>query len=149
MREVVSLTHKKLICLYSFAFLTCTWIKVFLQKWEKSLAEMALGWAKVCSWEHGQPENVSPYEELGQNLYVSTGKTLDINDAITSWHNEITDYNFKDNTCAEGKMCGHYTQVVWDDTDVIGCAHFVCDKVTEIDPPLKDAIYIVCNYGPP
>ena len=45
---------------------TCTFV---LQVWDQSLAEMALGWAKECKWELGQPENISPYPELGQNLH--------------------------------------------------------------------------------
>lgn len=113
--------------------------------WDDSLAEMALGWAKKCSWEHGQPENTSPYKQLGQNLYVATHE-LDIDDAVFQWHDEIKDYDFDSNACSA--VCGHYTQVVWDDTDVIGCAHYLCDVVEGIDPPLKDGQYVVCNYGP-
>ena len=40
-----------------------------LQKWDESLSDMALAWAKECNWELGQPENISPYPELGQNLH--------------------------------------------------------------------------------
>ena len=109
---------------------------------------MALGWAKECKWEHGQPENISPYDQLGQNLYASTIDHLDIREAITLWYDEIVDYNFEDNTCPSNKICGHYTQVVWDDTDVIGCAHFRCNQLNVIQPPLANALYVFCNYGP-
>ena len=147
MREVVSITHTNICFVYFHNHIP--YIKVLLQKWDKSLAEMALVWAKGCSWKHGQPENVSPYEKLGQNLYCSTEPELNIYDAITLWYDEIIDYNFEDDTCAPAMMCGHYTQVMWDDTDVIGCAHFTCDRMTDINPPLQDAVYVVCNYGPP
>ena len=96
-------------------------------------------------WEHGQPRNISSYPQLGQNLYVSTG-SLDISDAVFQWHDEIKDYDFDKNKCSA--VCGHYTQVVWDDTDVIGCANFLCSEVSGLDPPLEDAQYVVCNYGP-
>ena len=147
MREVVSITRINIY--FAFIHNHIPYIKVLLQKWDKSLAEMALVWAKGCSWKHGQPENVSPYEKLGQNLYCSTEPELNIYDAITLWYDEIIDYNFEDDTCAPAMMCGHYTQVMWDDTDVIGCAHFTCDRMTDINPPLQDAVYVVCNYGPP
>src|SRR5262245_40133989 len=37
-------------------------------------------------------------------------------EAVTSWVAEKADYTYAGNTCREGAVCGHYTQVVWRDT---------------------------------
>ena len=53
---------------------------------------------------------------MGQNLassWSSTG-TYDAAAHVTPWVNEKTNYDYTySNTCAG--VCGHYTQVVWDD----------------------------------
>jgi len=40
-----------------------------------------------------------------------------------------------------GKVCGHYTQVVWSTTSRVGCARHEC-------PALTYRLTIVCDYGP-
>ena len=110
------------------------------------MADMALEWAEGCHYEHGQPNNTSEYDPIGQNLYITTGN-LNVERAITAWYVEINDYTFETRTCAEGAVCGHYTQLVWDNTDVIGCAHTFCATLTGIDD-FDGSNYVVCNYGP-
>ena len=43
--------------------------------------------------------------------------------------------------CAAGKVCGHYTQVVWRDSTAIGCARVDCNN--------GGGVFITCNYNPP
>jgi len=38
------------------------------------------------------------------------------------WADEEKCYDYDSNTCAEGHMCGHYTQIVWSTTRKLGCA---------------------------
>jgi len=57
-----------------------------------------------------------------------------------SWGGEKQHYDHASNTCAGGKMCGHYTQVVWKTTREIGCAKAVCSDHAQI---------WVCHYAPP
>jgi pathogenesis-related protein 1 len=59
---------------------------------------------------------------------------------VDAWGSEKKDYNRASNTCARGKMCGHYTQVVWRTTTDIGCARAVCSDQSQV---------WVCNYAPP
>ncbi|XP_021853409.2 pathogenesis-related protein 1B-like [Spinacia oleracea] len=57
-------------------------------------------------------------------------------DAVNQWVAEKKNYDHRSNTCAKGKECKHYKQVVWRDTSQIGCASIVC----------KDSSFIVCEY---
>nr|CAD1819851.1 unnamed protein product [Ananas comosus var. bracteatus] len=61
-------------------------------------------------------------------------------DAVNSWVSENQYYDHATNTCAQGQECGHYTQVVWRDSTMIGCARVVCNN---------GGIFITCNYYPP
>lgn len=62
---------------------------------------------------------------------------------IQAWADEVVDYNYKKNTCAKDKLCGHYTQIVWRDTREVGCA-----KKNYTDGRWKGVIW-VCRYSPP
>ncbi|PON86806.1 Cysteine-rich secretory protein, allergen V5/Tpx-1-related [Trema orientale] len=50
-------------------------------------------------------------------------------------------YNYSSNSCAAGKVCGHYTQVVWRNSVRLGCAKVRCNNNT--------GTFITCNYDPP
>ena len=110
---------------------------------------MALTWAKECNWELGQPENISPYAELSQNRHLWVRDELDIDSAVAAWWDERKTYSFADNTCMEGRTCDGYKQLMWDDTDVVGCGYFLCDHVTGIQPEVNNVYYHVCYYAPP
>ncbi|KAG4114361.1 hypothetical protein ERO13_D12G041532v2 [Gossypium hirsutum] len=55
------------------------------------------------------------------------------------WVNEKANYNYNSNRCAAGKVCGHYTQVVWRNSVHLGCAKVKCNN---------GGTFIVCNYSP-
>ncbi|CAH8369080.1 unnamed protein product [Eruca vesicaria subsp. sativa] len=61
-------------------------------------------------------------------------------DAVAMWVNEQFDYDYSSNTCASGKVCGHYTQVVWRTTEKLGCARVTCNN---------GQILVICSYDPP
>ena len=43
---------------------------------------------------------------------------------------------------------GHFTQIVWKNSNEVGCATVVCNSLGNVDSstPLP---FTVCNYGPP
>lgn len=59
---------------------------------------------------------------------------------IRRWCDEKRDYNYARNTCKKGKACGHYTQVVWEETTRVGCGIAISKDGTKY--------ILVCNYGP-
>ena len=61
--------------------------------------------------------------------------------ATNAWYNEKADYTLATNSCASGKVCGHYTQVVWKNSTKLGCAGVIC--------PNNGGIIYGCNYNPP
>ena len=84
-----------------------------LQKWSPYLASMAADWADGCQWKHGQPsrdKDTMPFNPVGQNLYLTSLNTINLNQAIQAWYDEISVYDYDTLSCS-GPMCGHYTQV--------------------------------------
>jgi pathogenesis-related protein 1 len=72
-------------------------------------------WASALTWSDGR-------KELQK---VSPGQVVD------SWSSEKADYNYATNSCTPGKMCGHYTQVVWRTTRTVGCAMAICEDTRQ------------------
>ena len=56
------------------------------------------------------------------------------------WVAEKNDYDYPSNTCAAGKVCGHYTQVVWRNSVNLGCGRVQC---------ANGWAYVICSYDPP
>tara|TARA_R110002124_G_C8974716_1_gene515859 strand:- start:59 stop:964 length:906 start_codon:yes stop_codon:yes gene_type:complete len=60
---------------------------------------------------------------------------------INAWGtNEKPNFNPATRKCYEGKICGHYTQVVWRATTKVGCG---------IGINANGKYVLVCNYDPP
>jgi pathogenesis-related protein 1 len=70
-----------------------------------------------------------------------------VDDAVASWVAESKDYDHSHNRCAKGKVCGHYTQVVWRHTRRVGCAVASCTGGSPFRA--NDWTLVVCNYDPP
>ncbi len=45
------------------------------------------------------------------------------------------------NTCQNGQVCGHYTQLVWANSNRVGCARVTC-------PSMTYKYNILCDYAP-
>ncbi|KAG0615122.1 hypothetical protein M758_5G016200 [Ceratodon purpureus] len=108
--------------------------------WSSDLADYALAYAQTqasqclpLTHSHGQ---------YGENLFWGSAKDPEWTalDAVTAWTDEVAYYDYATNSCTPGQMCGHYTQVVWNTTTQVGCAHVKCND---------DADYIICSYDPP
>lgn len=108
-------------------------------EWSEELAAYARRYGEKqrdqhqCAMVHSQ----GPY---GENLFWGYGKRYAPADAVRSWENEGHDYHYESNSCTPGKVCGHYTQVVWADTKRVGCASIACHD---------GATFIICSYDPP
>lgn len=115
--------------------------------WDDSLAAYAHVWGtdlvekNNCTMEHRPQDNSSPCNQVhGENLAWNSGYQETPKGVTDRWASEVSDYNYDDNSCVAGKMCGHYTQVVWRDTLRVGCAMIACPGSAEM---------WVCNYDPP
>ncbi|KAK7884739.1 hypothetical protein WMY93_027862 [Mugilogobius chulae] len=110
-------------------------------RWDGNLKLVAEGYAAKCVWNHN-PE----LEDTGENLFAGTGE-LDLERALEKWFLERMDYNYYNNSCEEDKMCGHYTQMVWADTQQVGCAVHLCAQMEGLDWT-EPSNFLVCNYFP-
>ncbi|XP_022762227.1 pathogenesis-related protein 1-like [Durio zibethinus] len=104
--------------------------------WDNNVAAYAENYANQRIGDCNLVHSSGPY---GENLAWSSGD-LSGTDAVTMWVNEKADYDYNSNTCAPGKVCGHYTQVVWSKSVRLGCAKVRCNN---------GGTFIGCNYDPP
>ncbi|XP_024979355.1 pathogenesis-related protein PR-1 type-like [Cynara cardunculus var. scolymus] len=106
--------------------------------WDSRVASFAQNYANQrqgdCQLIHSQNR---PY---GENLAGGSGFELTGVGAVNLWVGEKADYDYNSNTCAPGKVCGHYTQVVWRKSVRLGCARVKCNN---------GAWFVTCNYDPP
>lgn len=113
--------------------------------WSQELAQSAEDWADTlanrgCVLEHSG-------NQYGETIYYSrkygphqTARTPD--EVMQGFLAEAPLYTYETNSCKEGEICGHYTQIMWADTQRVGCAKSLClsDERKEI---------WVCHYDPP
>ncbi len=95
--------------------------------WSAALADDA------CSMYHSEGS-------WGENLYW-TSATATEERVVEAWASEEPFYHYDSNTCDEGEQCGHYTQIVWDSTERVGCGAARC--------PDDGGEMWTCRYDPP
>ena len=128
-------------------------------KWDTRLEKVAQAYADKCDYSHNTQrvkQTNGTFLYVGENVwYSATARSTirtDVGLATSAWHQEVMDYNLSSNRCRPGRVCGQYTQVVWDKSTSIGCGAKVCPNGITINDPFRNrfptAFIIVCNYGP-
>jgi pathogenesis-related protein 1 len=107
-------------------------------KWSPALAGYAQKWADhlaggACRMEHRSDS------QYGENLFQGTAGHFTGLDAAKNWESEKKSYKGTLLTASMIKPVGHYTQMVWRDTRMLGCGEATCNKM----------LIVVCNYDPP
>ncbi len=120
--------------------------------WSNTLAATAQEWANFlaspkggCRLEH-RPRKGKHARPFGENLYQAFSSPkppqLSPKEVVDAWGGESENYDANTHTCSPGKVCGHYTQMVWRDTRFVGCGMTACQTNN------FHAIIWVCNYDP-
>ncbi|GAB4838371.1 hypothetical protein Ancab_027905 [Ancistrocladus abbreviatus] len=104
--------------------------------WDDNLATYAQNYANQRQSDCALTHSGGPY---GENLAEGSGFDFTGVDAVNLWVGEKAYYDHDSNSCAAGKVCGHYTQVVWRNSVHLGCARTQC---------LNGAWFIICSYDP-
>ena len=102
--------------------------------WDCKLASMAQEWASRGVFEHRE----TPY---GENIFVGASPSSTMNSMVGMWLAEKPFWDNKAGSCATGKTCGHYTQIVWKATTKVGCG-------LNRNATGKWKVMFVCNYDP-
>ncbi|KAM7541678.1 hypothetical protein Aperf_G00000019543 [Anoplocephala perfoliata] len=77
------------------------------------LEKLAADWVERCLYEHPNPATFPEYRGVGQNLAIIGGRKPMMQELAEKWHDEYRDFKYEDNSCASGKVCGHYTQLIY------------------------------------
>ena len=112
--------------------------------WDATVAEVAQKWADNCKFEHNPNRG-----NAGENIAAATPDSLTTKGAVKGWVDEVKDYDYAKNTCAAGKVCGHYTQVVWRNSSRLGCGVKRCTTGSPFGGAGGAWDLWVCNYAPP
>lgn len=119
-------------------------IGVSALQWSPELAlSAARGAAKLkargCVLDHtgsGYGENVYYSRKYGSEQTPRTPQEV-----MQAFMVEKKFYDPDSNTCDDGKICGHYTQIVWENSTEVGCAKRLC--ITDE----REEVW-VCQYDP-
>lgn len=121
--------------------------------WGESAAATAQAWADGCAYAHNpRLRELS----LGENIAATAPPgRRSATEIVGLWASEAPFYDLASNTCDaanpanEAGTCGHYTQLVWRATTVVGCAKRTCTTGSPFGADFPDWDYWVCDYAPP
>ncbi|CAO2831822.1 unnamed protein product [Amaranthus hypochondriacus] len=105
--------------------------------WDDRVAAFAQSWANQrindCRLVH------SNNDQFGENIFWGSGD-YSAAFALQTWIDERKYYDYGSNSCGGGQDCGHYTQIVWRQSQRLGCARVKCND---------GGVFVTCNYDPP
>jgi len=115
--------------------------------YDANLANLAKTHSERCVWEHSGAG--------GENLYAYSrfinDPGLNVNRAVDLWSDEYKNYNYDSNKSHNGKVIGHYTQVVWDDSTRVGCGIASCSPLytSQGEVLFSNSTVLTCRYKQP
>jgi len=120
--------------------------------WSDELEAIAQRWSDQCTFGHDSSRNTLDGTYVGQNAYYSATSLQQseaeaqaaTTGAADAWYDEVTNPGFDSqsiNPFVFSYGAGHYTQVVWADTEELGCG-----MVHYTESPWYKTL-VVCNYG--
>lgn len=109
--------------------------------WSPTLATQAKSYAETL--KALDPPDPMPHKVAGENL-AWTRPNLDWNYAMSSWVKEADNYKYEkfSTGLTNGKITGHYTQMIWANTKQVGCG-------VSSGPSKSGKYFYVCRYSPP
>lgn len=107
--------------------------------WSNELAQYAQKWADKLAAQGC--DLVHSGGKYGENIYWYSDKVDNPKQAVDAWASEQKFYDHDRQVCrGSWDKCGHYTQLIWENTTQVGCAKATCENGAEI---------WVCSYNPP
>jgi pathogenesis-related protein 1 len=121
--------------------------------WSDTVAARAQAYADGCVYAH----DVNALRALGygENLAAAAPPgSLTTAQVVGLWASEAPYYHYDTNTCDAANAantahtCGHYTQLVWRGTTVVGCGVQACTRNSPFQGFSTWQLW-VCDYAPP
>ncbi|XP_010943935.1 pathogenesis-related protein PRB1-2 [Elaeis guineensis] len=109
-------------------------VRVPRMSWNQTLASYS---QRYASQHVRDCRPIPPSGPYGWNIYIGTRGRDTPSAAVASWMSEKQYYRCPSNTCAAGRTCSHYTQVVWSTSTQLGCARMRCNNGN---------YFIMCSY---
>ncbi|XP_075719942.1 cysteine-rich venom protein tigrin-like [Rhinoderma darwinii] len=110
--------------------------------WNNEAAENAKKWAQKCTFEHSDSSQRQITEcGCGENLYMAS-YAASWEEAIGAFYDEHNDFIFGEGKKKPDSVVGHYTQLVWYNSRLVGCA------ISECTGGIYKYFY-VCQHCPP
>ena len=111
--------------------------------WDSDLEKISKDFSNKCIVAHNPDRHrlAKNYDWVGENIAWGTGSCGDkdcgdVYEGVKRWFSESNSYNFLTGQCS-GK-CTLYTQMVWWESNKLGCGAKKCG----------DRTILVCNYAP-
>ncbi len=119
--------------------------------WNCKLADYAQRWVNKDLWAHSSNQDrnqIIPGSPSGENIAAAAPATQPIATiGPLDWLSEKKFWDPKAGQCKAGKVCTHYTQVVWQKTTQIGCG--VNRKSSAMGSQWsQNSLYLSCVYNP-
>ncbi|KAI6216030.1 Protein lon-1 [Aphelenchoides besseyi] len=107
--------------------------------WSDELAASAQRHANRCDFRHSRDR-----VNVGENIWAAPYSNY--SDAIVRWFDEVNNPRCG---CSQGykHCCGHYIQVVWARTNLVGCGYARCRDVWGVLGRGHQNVF-VCHYNP-
>jgi len=112
-------------------------------RWSPTVAASAQAYADDLANSGFFGHDNSNIGTYGENLYAASYKA-NYGNAVDAWEKEEPYYDYNSNSCQAGKVCGHYTQIIWKKSTEIGCGIAIYQRGAK-----KGWTVVVCRYNPP
>ncbi|KAK9687688.1 Cysteine-rich secretory protein family [Popillia japonica] len=126
-------------------------------RWDEKLARTAQHAADKCIFDHTVYVDARWDDKCGQSLYraekpfITQFHKYDYNwtRVIEHWYLEVHNYTYGPIRNEDNNLTGHYTQLVWADTELVGCGYVAYENENGTITNNDVALLHVCHYGPP
>ena len=111
--------------------------------WDTTLEEEAAIWALDLA-DTGCTASSSDDPLYGEIVFDTVVSHTE-EDVFDIWMSEENNYDVIDYTCDPNTSCDRFTQIMWFETERVGCAQAICDRdlgavwVCKYDPPGNEA----------
>eukprot|EP00897_Mesotaenium_endlicherianum_P008308 jgi/Mesen1/7505/ME000039S06717 len=124
-----------------------TYLAGYAQQWANAEAKIACGTRDV-NGQFGTTLKYRPGNKWGENIFFGWYNAKDAYkpvDVANFWASQSQYYNYKSNSCAKGKYCGDFIQMVWKNSKSFGCGVATCPLQYKKGFTFK---LVVCDYAP-